>query len=141
LTVHRSTCPECGRIYYDRGPARMIEVARTRAGEVRADAFIVELERRAARGKQDALRRLSDIAIRFEEYAQMGTLRIPLELNQLTDNIWEIKAGDVRLPFFEVPESPSGAVRLTSGFIKGTWRTPRKFIDEAEWVRREDLQS
>jgi hypothetical protein len=119
----------------------MIEVARTRAGEVRADAFIVELERRAARGKQDALRRLSDIAIRFEEYAQMGTLRIPLELNQLTDNIWEIKAGDVRLPFFEVPESPSGAVRLTSGFIKGTWRTPRKFIDEAEWVRREDLQS
>ncbi|MEV6863279.1 hypothetical protein AB0M44_20020 [Streptosporangium subroseum] len=116
----------------------MIEAARTIAGECRADAFIKKLE--ASRARRDA-ERLADILVRFERYAITGSLAIPRELNDLRDGIKEIKAGDVRLPFFDVPKSSTGAIRLTSGFIKKSWRTPRGYIDEAIWVRREDLAS
>jgi hypothetical protein len=30
--------------------------------------------------------------------------------------------------------------RLTHGFVKGTQRTPRKEIDVALWIRREDVR-
>ncbi|WP_062345959.1 hypothetical protein [Herbidospora yilanensis] len=116
----------------------MIEAARTRAGECRADDFLRRLEE--SRQPKDAAR-LADVLIRMERYAVTGSLAVPRELNNLRDGIREIKAGDVRLPFFEVPGSAADAVRLTSGFIKQSWRAPRKYIDEAIWVRTEDLAS
>ncbi|WP_156056496.1 hypothetical protein [Streptosporangium roseum] len=82
---------------------------------------------------------MADILVRLERYAVTGTLAVPRELNDLRDGIREIKAGDVRLPFFDVPGSIANAIRLTSGFFKSSWKTPRKHIDEAIWVRREDL--
>ncbi|WP_204017564.1 hypothetical protein [Sphaerimonospora thailandensis] len=114
----------------------MIEAARTTAGECRADAFITELE--STRSRKN-LTRLADIVVRFERFALTGSLPVPRELNDLEDGIKEIKAGDVRLPFFDVPRSPTGAVRLTSGFLKKSWKTPPKYIREAIWVRKEDL--
>lgn len=116
----------------------MIEAARTTTGECRADEFIKKLEN--SRSDKD-MARLADILVRLERFAMTGTLAVPRELNDLREGIREIKAGDVRLPFFDVPQSTSGAIRLTSGFLKKSWRTPRRHIDEAIWVRREDLAS
>lgn len=116
----------------------MIEAARTASGECRADAFISGLE--SSRSRRDA-DRLADVLVRFERYAMTGTLAVPRELNDLEQGLREIKAGDVRLPFFDVPKSPTNAIRLTSGFIKRTWMTPRKYINEALWIRREDTAS
>ncbi|GII87421.1 hypothetical protein Ssi03_54110 [Sphaerisporangium siamense] len=138
MTVQRGTCPDCGRIYYEWGPAKMIEAARTRDGEYRADSFMRMLE--SSRSRKDETR-LADILIRFERYAHTGSLPVPRELNDLRDGIKEIKAGDVRLPFFDVVKSSAAAIRLTSGFLKKSWKTPRKQIDEAMWIRREDLAS
>ncbi|WP_329092366.1 hypothetical protein [Streptosporangium sp. NBC_01469] len=84
---------------------------------------------------------MADIIIRLERYAATGTLAVPRELNDLRDGIREIKVGDVRLPFFDVPGSVANAIRLTSGFLKKSWQTPRGYIDEAIWVRKEDLAS
>ncbi|WP_020544481.1 hypothetical protein [Nonomuraea coxensis] len=116
----------------------MIEAARTTRGECRADAFLTQLEQ--SRSRKDVVR-LAEILVRFERYALTGSLAVPRELNDLRGGIREIKAGDVRLPFFDVPRSNAGAIRLTSGFLKKSWRTPRRHIDEAIWVRREDLTS
>ncbi|MEU8266393.1 hypothetical protein AB0B89_04435 [Sphaerisporangium sp. NPDC049002] len=62
----------------------MIEAARTREGEARADAFIARLEK--SRSQKDA-KRLADILVRFERYAYTGSLAIPRELNDLRDGI------------------------------------------------------
>ncbi|GHE43842.1 hypothetical protein GCM10017673_52480 [Streptosporangium violaceochromogenes] len=138
MPVRRTPCPDCGRTYYEWGAAKMIEAARTTTGECRADEFIKKLEN--SRKPKDA-QRLADILVRLERFAATGTLAVPRELNDLRDGIREIKAGDVRLPFFDVPRTFSGAIRLTGGFLKRSWRTPRNHIDEAIWVRREDLAS
>jgi hypothetical protein len=118
----------------------MIEAARLPDGSAPADDFLVMLEE----SKGELRRRLADIAVRFEDYAHRGTLRVPRELNDLGDGIREIKAGNVRLPFFEIENqehSPVGVVRLTNGFVKKTWNTPRKHILKAVWVRGKDQES
>jgi hypothetical protein len=130
------TCSDCGRICYERGRARVIEAARTMARRSPADEFL----RMLAGGGRANLRRLADIMVRFEDMARLGTLPIPRELNELRGGIWEIKAGNVRLPFFDVDRLPITELRVTSGFLKRQERTPRREIDRAEWVRREDLQ-
>jgi hypothetical protein len=111
LTVHRQTCLHCGRTVYECGQARIIEAARTHDGKEPVEEFLRRLEKpRRAKNTQ----RLADIAIVFEEYGRTGTLDIPRELNDLRrGGLWEIKAGDVRFPFFE-------------------------FTDKALWVMGED---
>jgi phage-related protein len=115
----------------------MIEAARTRDDAVLADEFLRDLER--TRG---GLARLADVAMRFEDLALTGTLEIPRELNELRDDLWEVKVEKIRLPFFWLQQPfKSTAIRLTHGFMKNTQRTPRKEIDRAQWVRKEDLES
>ncbi|MFF0445052.1 type II toxin-antitoxin system RelE/ParE family toxin [Streptomyces sp. NPDC004609] len=135
-TVQRTTCTDCSRISYERGTALMIEAARTTEERFEADEFIAELERNHKR--RGNLQRLADIAIRLEEFAERGTLRVPLQLNRLRDDLYEVKAGDVRLPFFYCTHFTGKTVRLTHGFLKKSQKTPRKHIDKALWVMRED---
>ncbi len=120
----------------------MIECAKDGDGVAEADDYISDLELKARKGNAAALTRAADIAIRFEEYARRGSLRIPRELNELTDDLWEIKVGTTRLPFFKL-EGPCYKliVRLTHGFNKQQQRTPRKHISRAKWIREQDVMS
>ncbi|MFK0192441.1 type II toxin-antitoxin system RelE/ParE family toxin [Kitasatospora sp. NPDC090308] len=114
----------------------LIEAARTREGAAEADTFIADLEQNWK--KRDNLRRLADIAIRLEEFADTGKLRVPMQLNFLTAELHEIKAGDVRLPFFYCTHRTKKTARLTHGFIKKSQKTPRKEISKGLWVMKED---
>ncbi|WP_078853184.1 type II toxin-antitoxin system RelE/ParE family toxin [Streptomyces sp. NRRL S-1824] len=115
----------------------MIEAAKA-AGQCLADDYLAALETSRRAKDQD---RLADILIVLESYAHRGKLEVPRELNRLTEDIQELKAGDARLPFFDVINSDAGAVRLTHGFNKKQQRTPRREIDRAKWVKREDTAS
>lgn len=140
MTVRGRQCGQCGRTVYECGHARIIEAARTLAGEEPAEKFLHQLE---LSRRKDGIQRLADIAVVFEEYGQSGSLKIPRELNRLRDGLWEMKVGDLRFPFYEHKDAAHSAAvaRLTGGFTKGTWRTPRKEIDRALWVMKEDRQS
>jgi hypothetical protein len=139
LTVQRRGCSACGRKIYAQGSARIVEAAQTLNGDEPAEDYLAKLEtsRRPA-----ALRRLADIAIVLNEYAREGQLRIPLELNQLQDDLWEIKVGDTRLPFYEFQDSVHGSMvtRLTHGFKKGQWPTPKGEIRRGMWIVGQDRQ-
>ncbi|MFE6893600.1 type II toxin-antitoxin system RelE/ParE family toxin [Streptomyces sp. NPDC057694] len=117
----------------------MIEAARTMEERFEADEFIADLEKNFKR--RGNLQRLADIAIRLEEFAESGTLRVPLQLNHLRDEVYEVKAGDVRLPFFYCTHFTGKTVRLTHGFLKKSEKTPRKHIDKAFWVMRKDSEA
>jgi len=116
----------------------MIEAARTVNGKSPVDDYLMALER--SRKSKDR-ERVATIAILLEDYADHETLAVPRELNDLRDGIRELKPGDVRLPFFEVGGSRSGAIRLTHGFLKRQRRTPREEIDMAIWVRKQDREA
>jgi hypothetical protein len=86
------------------------------------------------------------------------------EINDLGEGLWELKIGKVRIPFFEgnctgtgssmgaipklglptnvqPPTTGSHCARMTHAFEKGTEKTPRREIDRAEGIRREDFHS
>lgn len=115
----------------------MIEAAVDGDGAARAEIFIDRLG--ASRVGKDLIR-LTDSLIRLEDFARTGSLDIPRELNDLRDGIKEIKVGDVRWLFYEPAPRACASVRLTHAFLKGTQRTPRREIDLALWIRREDDQ-
>jgi hypothetical protein len=113
----------------------IIEAARMASGIAPADVFLNDLF------DKGEYQRLADVAIRFEEFARSGTLDVPLQLNKLGPDIWEIKAVAVRLPLYYV-ESHSGvrAARITNGFIKKGRACPPRHIRTAMRVRGEDAQ-
>ncbi len=139
MTVRRRRCTTCHRSIIAQGPARIIEAARTLEGAEPAEEYIAKLEN--SRRKTD-LDRLAVVVIVLEEYARLGRLRIPLELNQLRDDLWEIKAGVIRLPFYEPNDSSHVSVvtRLTSGFVKKQRNTPQGEIRRGIWVMGQDRQ-
>lgn len=143
MTVQRNTCIVCGRTVYERGQAKIIEAARAATGDEPVEEFIAKLEVAAVRKKgrrETAVQRLADLADVFEDFARNGKLEVPRELNQLKDDLWEIKPGDVRLPFYETTDTAHGiaVVRLTSGFYKTQQLTQRHHINWALRVMRED---
>lgn len=93
--------------------------------------------------KQKDRQRLAAVAIVFEEYASCGRLRVPREFNQLRGELWEIKVGDIRFPCYELrgDNHPVMVTRLTGAFTKGTRKTPRRELDRASWVMKEDKQA
>jgi Phage derived protein Gp49-like (DUF891) len=122
---------------------KLIEAARASDGREYAEEFLLALRQSAQRTSRSAGKdrsRLADVAVRFEDYAQSGSLKIPRELRRdLRPGLSEIKAGDVRLLFYELSLSDHGdVVRLTNGFVKRTERTPRKVLDRAAWVMKGD---
>jgi len=122
---------------YARGPARIVEAARTLEGVEPVEQYLAKLES----SRRDAsLARLADVALTLEEYSRLGTLRIPLQLNRLRGRLWEIKVGSARFPFYDLGDSRhmSKVVRLTHGFTKRQMATPRKEIDRGLWVISQD---
>jgi hypothetical protein len=137
LTVQRGRCEICGRTLYEHGRARIIEAARTSSGREPAEEFFSAME--VSRHRRD-IQRLADAATLLEEYANEGTLERPRELNHLRYELWEIKPGDVRLPFYELADISHGllVVRLTSGFLKTQRFTQQQHINWGLRVARED---
>jgi phage-related protein len=136
LTVRTSSlCARCGRSFYKRGPMKTIETAKDRAGEEPAEKFISDLECSGSRKKRE---RAADIAVRFEDYSRTGRLRTR-DLNDLEDGIRELKAGAVRLPFYDaVVNGHTNLIRLTHGFMKNGEKCPRKEIRKALAIRETD---
>jgi len=120
---------------YERGPYYVLEAAWDRDNRWQADEFLVGLE--SSRSKS-GLRRLADIVLRFEEFATTGHLEIPRELNFLRGDVWEVKIGTDRLPFYYGNDGDVATVRMTHGFVKRTDKTPRREIDKAEAIARID---
>ena len=113
----------------------MIEAAWDREGEAQGVIFIDELLKQRRRQSE-----LDDLVARLRSFGRSGSLSVPRELNQLTDDIWEIKVGVLRLPFFFTECSFGGsAARVTHGFQKATQHAPRKEIYRADAIRRTDL--
>lgn len=136
-------CTECDRTCVQPGATYTVEAARRDNGDEPVLKFFGELIYDAMSGKgrnrDDATRRLADIAIVLERYAMTGYLEPERELKPLQD-IYEIKAGDVRLPFYYQHRHPvTPAVRLINGFIKH-WpnRHPQRLIRFAQLIYRED---
>lgn len=111
----------------------IIEAARMAIGVAPADVFLEDL---FDREEYDIL---ADISIRFEEFARTGTLNVPLQLNSLGNDIWEIKTPKARLPFY-YSDSHAGykTIRITNGFIKRGQKCPPRHIRAATRVRGED---
>ena len=111
----------------------MIEAARMEDGTLPADVYLLDLE-------ESKPHLLADVAVRFEDFARYGELSVPVQLNHLEDEIWEIKTPIVRLPFYRKEDHPKiPAVRITGGFEKRGQRTPPKYIRRAKRVRAEDV--
>ncbi|HUY44802.1 MAG TPA: hypothetical protein VMV92_03620 [Streptosporangiaceae bacterium] len=142
-TVQRWGCTACGRTIYAQGAARIIEAARAAEGRDLVDEYLTKkpwlLRRRKVHVNE------ADVALRFDEYARTGTLRIPLELNDLdvTIGLREIKVGPARFPFYELTDSAHAVTvtRLTHGFTKGTNKTPPRELRKAKAIMELDRQS
>lgn len=141
--VQRSECSACGRTLYAQGAARIIEAARARGGKDQVDEYLTGrswLLRRKVELVDEAL-----IALRFEEYARTGSLRFPLQLNDLdkATGLREIKAGPARFPFYELTDEVHAVrvTRLTHGFTKGMTKTPPREIRKAKAIIEIDRQA
>lgn len=132
----QQSCPDCGRTVWEAGRRKRVESARDRTGEEAFGQWVDEILAADKRGKTRVL--LEDLAIRFEEFCQTGTLRIPEDLNRLTDEIWEFKVGNLRAPFFTYNASNPSTVRITHGFVKRGQKCPPREIRRAWGIMRED---
>jgi hypothetical protein len=142
-TVQRWGCTACGRTIYARGAARIIEAARAAGGQDLIDDYLTKKPWLLWRKKVHVNE--ADVALRFDEYARTGSLRIPLEINDLDTAIGlrEIKVGEARFPFYELADSAHAVTvtRLTHGFTKGTDKTPPRELRKAKAIMELDRQS
>ena len=67
----------------------------------------------------------------FEYVTQHGPPRIKSKCRALSDKIFELKPGAVRLPFFYDPNRRATIV-ITHGFMKQSQKTPRRERESAE---------
>lgn len=114
------------------GARYVVEYAWDRSGNA---AGLEYLERLLSSRKTEDL--AADGLVRVETFAATGELDIPRELNRLTDDLHEIKARTLRLPFY-YPVAACAQVRITHGFVKRSEKTPRKEIDLGMAIIRED---
>ncbi len=132
MTVQRIGCTTCGRTRYASGAARIVEAARTLEGEELVSEYMAKV----------SLAREAEIAMVLDEYARLGRLRIPLEMNHLQGRLWEFKIGDTRLPFYETSDTAHSSIvaRLAFGFTKREQKTPPRRIRRGLWVISQDEQ-
>lgn len=134
-------CADCGRNVVEEGARERVETAWDRD---RVDNFTAWVDEQYSSRKSAAVRNrdlIADLAIRLEEYCDSGTLEIPRELNTLVEGeLWEFKVGTLWVPFFRSSFQSPGTVRVTHHFFKRSMRTPRRELDRAKAIKREDLQ-
>lgn len=133
MTVPSEVCRECGRTILEKGRSFEIEAALDRHGEALALTYLLGLDER-----KNTQHLLADVLIRLEAFASSGSLSIPRELNQLTDELFEIKVGTIRLPFYYRRDAVCGQIRITHGFQKRSEKTPRPQIERGTAIIRED---
>lgn len=133
MTVPSSSCDSCGRYLLEEGRQFAIEAAFDGDGGSPSRDFLLSLNR-----KKKTQDQLVDILMRLEDFASTGTLKVPRELNHLKDELWEIKAGKVRLPFYYTDPETCGHIRVTHGFLKASQKTPLKEMDRGCAIIRED---
>jgi len=140
LTVHRRRCERCGRTVYVPEQSKVIEAARTADGREPVEEFFAKLEKSGKKGKHKDVSRLADVVDVLEDYARDRELDEPRELNFLEGDLWELKAGDVRISFYEVTDDlhDKPVFRLVEGFLKTQLTTQRKHINWGLRLIRED---
>lgn len=134
MTVLHQVCETCGRYVLETGVKYAIEAALDREGSPAAGEYLDSLSR--GRGKGRDL--VADMLIRMEQFARTGELIVPKQLNHLRAELWELKAGTLRLPFYYRRGAACGQVRLTHGFTKRGEKTPIREIDRGLAIMRED---
>ena len=130
-------------MWFSRGAGGLVEGARTNGPQAATPSveFIESLKE-----NQDQ-QRLALIQTRLERFSRQGEQSLGRNVRELRDGLWEIKAGDVRLPFFHIDETMESrcdrgtVIRLTHGFIKRGMRAPEAEINRARWIWGEDRQS
>jgi phage-related protein len=88
--------------------------------------------------RKEDVNRMAEIHVRLDDFARFGRLRVPTQLRELVAGLWEIKAHDTRLPFFYADGFADEVVRLTSGFVKRSQKTPRRQIHRAVSIMTQD---
>ncbi len=137
----------CGRLVIEDGKRKRLEAAWDERGEHVVIQWFWRLLRGAWGDEPGWLRRLgvgvrleilADLSMRFEEYCNTGTLRIPRELNELdkSKGLLEIKVSNARVPIFDCTEY--GTTRCTHGFYKKQQSTPRNEINRGLAIMRAD---
>jgi hypothetical protein len=128
---------------YARGAARIVEAARAAGGQDLIDDYLTKKPWLLWRKKVQVNE--ADVALRFDEYARSGRLRVPLELNDLDTalGLREIKVGPARFPFYELADLAHTVTvtRLTHGFTKGTDKTPPRELRKAKAIMELDRHS
>jgi phage-related protein len=150
-------CERCGRFSVSEGRVNRIEAAWDRDGRA---PLIDTLTSWVQTPRRSRLRRAADVAVALDALADGPLSLRRTELNALGDDMWELKVGTLRIPFGVatcpgpnsrgevrcavlpsfVPEPASNArcIRLTHAFRKATQRTPRRELDRARAILRED---
>ena len=149
----------CGRGVVEVGPVNRIEAANAAASSFNQD--VERLVRGSRRVRH--LDRLADLAVVIDDFVARPLQLRANEVNDLGEGLWELKAGTLRVPFFgaecpgdtrscrcgrqlvlprivKQPEGRCRTARLTHLFEKRTARTPRREIDKAMAIKREDLE-
>ena len=109
-----------------RGCLRAIEYAVCANGSMPAREFIegmVESERQR-------------LGVLFRRMADTGEIHNPQQFKKIKDKIYEFKRYQTRLGCFQVGDR----WRLTHGFIKKTDKWPKREIERATRIRKEDLE-
>ena len=135
-----------------------MEAALDQHGEASA---LDELQSWLQNPRKSVQRLVGDLNEALQNFADDPTSLMKHEVNSLGSDLWELKIGKIRVPFVasgcsgtvstssifrsltlpsHVPAPPSTAkcARATHAFLKGTQKTPRKEIDRAIAIGRED---
>ena len=152
------SCRVCGRVVLIEGMVNRMEAAVDSVGRPLA---IEWLDSWVAKPRKSRTRKLADLQAALEDFADAPQLLRLNEVNSLGQGLWELKVGNIRLPFVaaecpgtvsqeashrklvlpqHVPAPRPGAqcARATHGFEKESERAPRRELDVAQAIRRED---
>ncbi len=148
----------CGRALLIDGAVNRMEAAVDSAGR---PAAIDWLDSWVTRPRKSRIRKLADLQAALEDFGDSPQHLRLTELNSLGQDLWELKVGKIRLPFVaakcsgtvsraadqlqlvlpqHVPAPPPGSccARATHGFAKKTEKTPRRELEIARAIGRED---
>lgn len=144
-------CECCTRQKVSISGIKTIEFAFDREGGHLGTAFLNGLTNRAkqgliarSKGKMASVPNSTkaEMMVILQSYAENGRLIIPRQLNELGtrdgQDLFEFKAGNLRLPFYKSDCGTTKLARITHGFVKRGKKTPRKELDLGFAIINED---